>query len=267
MQPTLAGIFIGLAVVGAAMISIERFWPSVRGQALLRRGFLTDLAYWFLTPFVTRAISRGGVILALVIAALLLGRKPDRAAIEAMLAGHGPIGAQPKWLQALEMIVLLDFLGYWLHRLFHGRRLWAFHEVHHSSEDLDWLSSVRVHPINDLVNRTIPVVVLVLLGFSPLVLAGALPFFAVYAILLHANVTWDFGPLKWLLASPAFHRWHHTSAEEGRDKNFAGVLPVWDILFGTWYMPAHRPSQFGSGRPVPNTVIGQFLWPFRQPKA
>lgn len=248
------------------MILVERLWPSVPGQPLLRRGFTTDLAYGLFTPVVTRAISRGTMILALVIAAVLLCHKPDRAVFEAIVAGYGPIGAQPKWLQAIELIVILDFLGYWLHRMFHGRRWWAFHEVHHSSEDLDWLSSVRVHPINDLVNRIVPAVIVVALGFSLLVLAAALPFLAVYAILLHANVNWDFGPLKSVLASPAFHRWHHTSAEEGRDKNFAGLLPVWDIMFGTWFMPASPPPVFGSGRPLPKTLFGQLLWPFRQPR-
>ena len=227
---------------------------------------MTDLGYWIFTPIVTRAISRVGVIVALVIVALMFGQKPDKAAIEGLLAGHGPIGAQPKWVQAIELIVVLDFLGYWLHRLFHGQWWWRFHEVHHSSEDLDWLSAVRVHPVNDLVNRAVPLVIVVLLGFSPMVLAGALPVIAIYAILLHANVTWDFGPLKWVLASPAFHRWHHTSAGEGRDRNFAGLFPIWDIVFGTWYMPARQPSEFGSGRPVPGSLIGQLLWPFQRPR-
>jgi len=49
------------------------------------------------------------------------------------------------------------------------------------------------------------------------------------------------GPLRAVLASPRFHRWHHTSAKEGRDKNFAGLLPLWDILFGTYYMPDLQP--------------------------
>jgi hypothetical protein len=57
--------------------------------------------------------------------------------------------------------------------------------------------------------------------------AGALPFFTAFAIFPHANVSWDFGSLRAVLASPRFHRWHHTAAEEGRDKNFAGLLPLW----------------------------------------
>jgi sterol desaturase/sphingolipid hydroxylase (fatty acid hydroxylase superfamily) len=151
-----------------------------------------------------------------------------------------------------------------MHRMFHGRRLWRFHAIHHSSEDLDWLSSVRVHPVNDLISRLIPSVVVIMLGFSPLALAGALPFFALYAILLHANVDWDFGPARKLVASPRFHRWHHTGEAEGRDKNFAGLLPLWDILFGTFHMPPRAPERLGVADPVPRGLIGQLIWPFRK---
>lgn len=261
MPPTLGRLFLGFLIVGAGMVLIERLWPARRGQPLLRRGFWTDVAYWVFTPLVTRAISRIGVIAALLILFLLLGWRLDK---EAIMAGYGPIGAQPPLLQAIELIILLDLTGYWMHRLFHHRRLWRFHAIHHSSEDLDWLSAVRLHPVNDVLNRTVPAVVMVLLGFSPVALAGALPFFALYAILLHANVTWDFGPLRSVIASPAFHRWHHTGEAEGRDKNFAGLLPVWDILFGTYWMPRRTPVAFGVDDDVPATLWGQLLWPFRQ---
>jgi sterol desaturase/sphingolipid hydroxylase (fatty acid hydroxylase superfamily) len=124
-----------------------------------------------------------------------------------------------------------------------------------------------VHPANDLVAKIVPAVLAVGLGFAPAILAGALPFFALYAILLHANVDWDFGPLRSVIASPRFHRWHHTGEAEGRDKNFAGLLPLWDVLFGTYYMPARAPERFGVAEPVPGTLWGQLLWPFRRRRA
>ena len=255
------GILIGFVIVGAVMVAVERRWPANPDQPIVRRGFSLDLAYWLFTPLVTGAISRGGTIIAVVILAVLLGWKIDK---DTIAAGFGPIAAQPKWLQAIELLVLLDFIAYWMHRLFHRHHLWRFHAVHHSSEDLDWLSAVRVHPVNDLVNRIVPAILALLLGFAPAVLAGALPFFAVYAILLHANVDWDFGPLRRVIASPMFHRWHHTGEAEGRDKNFAGLLPIWDILFGTYYMPGRPPESFGVPDPVPTTLWGQLIWPFRR---
>ncbi len=258
---TLIDIVIAFVLVGGAMLFIERKWPATPAQSILRRGLRLDICYWLFTPIVTRAISRIGVIAAVVILGLLLGWKLDK---DAILAGYGPIAAQPDWLQAVEMIVLLDFTAYWTHRLFHSGRLWPFHAIHHSSEDLDWLSSVRLHPVNDLANRIPPAILLLLAGFKPAILAAALPFFAIYAILLHANVDWDFGPLRRVIASPRFHRWHHTGEAEGRDKNFAGLLPLWDILFGTYYMPDRPPTKFGVTDPVPRSLWGQLVWPFRR---
>ncbi len=161
------------------------------------------------------------------------------------------------------MLVLGDFLAYWMHRAFHGGRLWRFHAIHHSSRDLDWLSSVRLHPVNDAVMRIAGAVPILLVGFSPLSLVAITPLLTLFAILLHANIDWDWGPLRSVVASPRFHRWHHTDEGEARDKNFAGLLPVWDILFGTYFMPSDRlPASFGTQTPVPEGLAGQILFPF-----
>jgi sterol desaturase/sphingolipid hydroxylase (fatty acid hydroxylase superfamily) len=85
------------------------------------------------------------------------------------------------------------------------------------------------------------------------------------AILVHANLDWDWGPLRAVVVSPRFHRWHHTDEANARDNNFAGLLPLWDILFGTYYMPRDRaPQQFGTATPVPAGLIGQLIFPFRR---
>jgi sterol desaturase/sphingolipid hydroxylase (fatty acid hydroxylase superfamily) len=178
------------------------------------------------------------------------------------------LGRQPLWLQALEMLVIGDFIGYWTHRWFHGRRLWKFHAIHHSSRDLDWLSAVRLHPVNDWLSRWIQASALVVLGFTPAAVAAYVPFLTFYAIFVHANVSWGLGPLGWLVASPKFHRWHHTSEDEGLDKNFAGLLPLFDVAFGTYYMPRDRlPERFGLAREaIPEGILGQLAYPFRRAK-
>jgi len=152
------------------------------------------------------------------------------------------------------------------HRLGHATRLWRFHKLHHSSEDLDWLSAVRVHPVNDVLSKLALAVPLACLGFPLSALAGYVPFLTFYAILLRANVSWSFGPLRYVIASPLFHRWHHTIEDQGHDKNFAPLFPFVDFLFGTFYMPRlHRPERFGTTRTVvPETFIGQLMFPFRK---
>ena len=267
MAQTLSGIVIGFLLLAALIGPLERLWPSVRRQATWRRGFATDLAYWLFTPLVTRWVTRAGVIGAVLLLAFAAGVPFDRAHFEAWASQPGRlVGGQPRWLQILEVLVLGDLIGYWTHRLFHARMLWRFHAVHHCSTEVDWLSSVRLHPVNDVASRAVAVLPIALAGFPLTILAGYVPFLTFYAILLHANLPWTFGPLRYALASPAFHRWHHTSEEEGMDKNFAGLFPWVDLLFGTFYMPKGRqPAEFGiRGERVPETLWGQLAYPFRR---
>ncbi len=265
----LLGFLLGFAFLTLVFSGIERLFPSIPGQRWWRRGARTDLVYWLATPLVFKPIAKGFTVVALVLLAIVATRgvvvRGD--AVRAwVLAGHGPFGALPPGPQAIVALLVVDFTGYWSHRLFHRRPLWRFHAVHHSPVELDWLASVRVHPINEIVNSLLPAVVLIGLGFRADVLQGVIPFFSLYAILLHANVSWSFGPLRYVLASPRFHRWHHTSEHEGLDKNFAGLFPLWDLLFGTFYMPPGRiPVAFGlSHEAVPEGFWKQLWWPFQR---
>ena len=69
-----------------------------------------------------------------------------------------------------------------------------------------------------------------------------------------------------MLASPVFHRWHHTSEDEGLDTNFAGLFPFIDLAFGTFHMPPDRlPTRFGLVHDdVPHGLVRQLLYPFRR---
>jgi len=259
----LTGLFFGLLLFSAFFWIVESLFAANPDQPRLhrRRGFLTDVAYWFATPLVTKSISQIGLALILV----LIYRERPAEIREMLLARDTGLASQPLWLQAIEILVIGDFIAYWMHRWFHGRRLWKFHAIHHCSKDLDWLSSVRLHPVNDWLTRWVQASSLVLLGFSPLAVAAYVPFLTFYAIFLHANVSWGFGPLGKVIASPRFHRWHHTSEDEGLDKNFAGLFPFFDILFGTYYMPKDRlPQRFGiRDDDVPEGFLGQLAYPFR----
>jgi sterol desaturase/sphingolipid hydroxylase (fatty acid hydroxylase superfamily) len=262
MPQTVQGVLIGFVVLLLAFRALQLLRPRDKRLPLLRRGFWTDLAYWAFTPLVTKAVTRAVVIIAIVPVALLAYGKVDK---DLLLHGFGPAARLPLWLQAVLILVLGDFIGYWMHRWFHGERLWRFHAVHHSSVDLDWLSAVRLHPVNDALMRVAGAVPLLALGLAPVALAGVAPVLTLMAILVHANLDWDWGPLRAVVASPRFHRWHHTDEASARDKNFAGLLPLWDILFGTYYMPKDRlPQQFGTESPVPPGLLGQLLFPFRR---
>ena len=106
-------------------------------------------------------------------------------------------------------------------------------------------------------------VILLMAGISPNIMLWVGPFNTFHSAFVHANLNWTFGPFRYLIASPVFHRWHHTYADQGGDKNFAPTFPFLDLLFGTFYMPKDRlPSVFGiDGRAVPNRLLGQLLHP------
>ena len=217
------------------------------------RAALTDLVYWFVVPLFTRLATIA--LLVLGTGWLYGGQAPSLL----------PIKHLPAWAQCLLVLVLQDILLYGLHRAFHGRLAWRFHAVHHSPVVLDWASTARFHPVNQVVSFSVADAAVVLLGFSQETLAGLAVFNVAYSAFVHANLDWTFGPFKYVLASPVFHRWHHTTEEEGLDKNFASTFPVLDLIFGTFYMPEGKlPERFGSGDPnMPESFLGQLFYPFR----
>lgn len=260
MQPV--RLIFAFLILTLIFWAIEFCWPSQPAQRRFRSGFGVDLVYWFFTPLVSKAASQFVLLLVLAPLFLLLGYKLER---ETFANGWGPLLHLPAWLQAVTILVAGDFIGYWSHRWFHSRRLWKYHAIHHSSKELDWLSAVRLHPVNEIGSRVLQAIPFVFLGFSPAVLAAYVPFLTFYAIFVHANVRWDFGPLRYVIATPTFHRWHHTREDEAIDTNFAGLLPIWDILFGTFYMPKGKvPTEFGvHDDSVPESFVGQLAYPFR----
>ena len=104
------------------------------------------------------------------------------------------------------------------------------------------------------------------LGFDEGPLLAYLVVVSAQATFIHANVRFDFGPLKWLIATPQFHHWHHADEAEAINKNFAVHLPALDAVFGTMYLPRRWPRGYGigSGQPVPDGFMRQLVWPFRR---
>lgn len=275
-SPTLVGIVVGFAVLAALFAVLEgRFRTRDRMPWWRRKDVRTDLAWWVATPFLSRATTLVAVAATVGVVVLATGRSVASIRAETAAGGFpdlGVLGLGPTlraWPLAAQLFVgllLVDLLGYGLHRAFHRRPLWPFHAVHHSSPRLDWLSSTRVHPLNELVTKAVEGSTLLLAGFDPRVFAVVTPFLTVYAILLHADVRWDFGPLRRVVASPVFHRWHHAADREAWDKNFAGLFAFWDVLFRTYHCPAGRlPEALGAPtEPVPGRFLAQLVHPFRR---
>ncbi len=182
--------------------------PRTRGE------LARDLACWVFVPLLT---------------ALAL----ERLGLDARLRGAAltRAGELPVWLQAALALLLADLVGYATHRAFHSRVLYRWHALHHARGRVDWLAAGRMHPINDLLSAAARTVLLGLVGFDLGALAPYLPLVLFHLVFIHADLPIDFGPLRWVLVSPAFHRHHHTQA--GGRQNLASIFPWIDAAFGT----------------------------------
>lgn len=260
---TAAGQFFWLCGLALAFGLLARAMPCNPGQGWRRPGIAADLAYYFVMPLLGRFVR---IFYLSVGVFLLFQGVSDATLTEYFTHGFGPLGSLPVWLQAAIVFLVSDVYLYWMHRWFHGRALWPYHAIHHSSAKVDWLSTWRFHPVNTWLEFTSLDALVLLAGFSPESLSVMAAFNIAYSAMVHANLNWTFGPLRYVLASPVFHRWHHTTQEAGIDKNFAPTFPLLDLAFGTFYMPEGEvPTEFGvRGKEVPHGFLGQLVWPFRQ---
>ena len=198
---TVVGVLVTLIILGTIFFVIERMMGRGRPQPIVRKGWWTDVIYWITTLLLTKPLVRLMFILPLSLLIIAKVTSVDGLKIGSY-AGYGPLSRQPVWLQAIQVYVLVDFCAYWTHRLFHQGRWWPFHAVHHSSKELDWLGSLRVHPVNDFVNKLAQASPVLLMGYNPTVTLSTAPILTFYAIFIHANVNWDFGPLRGVIATP-----------------------------------------------------------------
>ena len=142
---------------------------------------------------------------------------------------------------AVLAVLLADFLYYWEHRFAHEVRvLWLNHAVHHSSRHMNIVTGVRFGPFEG-VWSVIALMPMVLIGFPPeLVIFGSLVVLA-YQTWIHTELIGKLGPLEWLLNTPAHHRVHHGCDDQYLDRNYGGILIVWDRLFGTFQAELETP--------------------------
>ena len=243
-----------LLVLGLVFVPLERCF-ALREQPIFRRGWQTDLRHFFVSHAGVQLLSFASLIPMQVLFAWAVESPLQRA-----------VAAQPFWLQLVEILFVVDFVTYWVHRAFHAFPwLWSVHAIHHSSLALDWLAGSRMHLLDVIVTRALGFAPVFVLGFSPPAVYAYLAFVSFHAVFIHANVRLRMPGLRWVIATPEFHHWHHTSDEEGIDKNFAAFLPLFDKLFGTAHLPDHWPRRYGTVKfQPPDRYLGQLLYPFRR---
>lgn len=250
---------LNLIAFSVVFVPLEQLFPKRSDQPIFRPSWRTDLTYFFFSAVLVQLTT----ILTLKPAMILFSW-----AVNSEIQGW--VGSLPFVLQFLGILLVADLAQYWVHRLFHRvPRLWRFHEVHHSAESMDWLAGSRLHLVDVAVTRGISYIPIYLLGFAEAPLFAYIVFVSIHATFIHSNLRFEFGPLRWLTATPQFHHWHHCADEKLIDKNFAVHLPVLDWLFGTYHLPKGVwPTSYGisGGATVGNGYFSQMLQPFLSAK-
>ena len=247
-----------LTVLTVIFVPLERLFAA-HPQKILRKGILTDLAYYFMSGIVPMAI----LSVPLAMMAWVVHRTVPPVI-------HETISSLPLGVRACLGLVVGEIGYYWGHRLSHEIPfLWRFHSIHHSAEEMDFMVSSRAHPVDMLVSRIsvlVPIYILGLDGPTGSASGGSnvaifVAFFTtVWGFFVHANVWWRLGPIEWLISSPAFHHWHHT-LHGPINVNYSSTLPWLDRLFGSHYLPDKLPDAYGIKAKVPDDLVDQLFYP------
>jgi sterol desaturase/sphingolipid hydroxylase (fatty acid hydroxylase superfamily) len=178
---------------------------------------------------------------------------------------HGVISDWPFAAQVVLFVVTHDLYIYVFHRAQHHHRwLWRLHEAHHSAREVDWIAGARSHALEILVNQTVELGAMILLGADPEVILCKGAISTVWGMWIHANVDVRSGRLQYLINGPELHRWHHAIDYPGDGANYGTKLAIWDWLFGTAYRPPRRPAGYGLAGAFPRGYLAQFVFAFRR---
>jgi sterol desaturase/sphingolipid hydroxylase (fatty acid hydroxylase superfamily) len=173
--------------------------------------------------------------------------------------------ALPLGIQFAILFIVSDFVSFITHRFLHTNdTLWKFHQLHHSTENLNTLSAFRHHGIEDLYYGLSHTVLSFIFIVDPHIRLGLglLITFACY--FQHANLRVKFGPwVDRIFITPLNHRWHHSLASyRPKGQNFGLFLSIWDRWFGSYYVPSHEPERLGTSADYPRTLARRLIYPF-----
>lgn len=229
-----------------AVLATPIFAAAIVVEVLVarRRGRLDEL-YWLGTAI--SDVSCGAVFQTLEVLLTLLTLPLYARILEHAALVRWDEGSPWPWVIGMLGV---DFLYYWWHRVSHVVNvMWAVHGVHHQSEDYNLAVALR-QPVLEPLTWFLFTWVLALFGVPPLVLVASFGANLFYQFWIHTELVDRLPrPLEWVLNTPSHHRVHHGVDPEYLDRNYGGVLIVWDRLFGTFQAEHQRPT-YGTTVPL-----------------
>ncbi len=263
MYPSWGNYFYWLIGLSISVWLLEIIMPWRKKQSIIRKDFWLDGFYMFFNFFLFSLILYNGLSNVAVKAfndfLHLFGLK-NIVAIE--------ISSLPVFLQLAIAFVVADFIHWNVHRLLHRVPwMWEFHKVHHSVKEMGFAAHLRFHWMETIFYKTIQYIPLAMIGF------GIDDFFIIHIIavtighLNHANLSWNYGALKYIINNPNMHIWHHAKALPENHKygvNYGISLSVWDYIFKTCYVPkSGRDIELGfeEDEKFPKSFQSQIIYP------
>lgn len=253
-----AWILITLPLLVVFLV-VEILLPLERRWSMTWRNLVTDLVYVALAGAAITLVATGLALLSITIAGTT----------------NGPARDWPLWLQVPVLLLVFEFLNYWIHRSMHrlggqvGAVLWRVHAAHHLPRGLYLLMHAVSHPINALLVQSIAIILPIsLMGYRPDAVLIFLVVNAFHGIISHFNVDLRMGLANRIFVGPELHRYHH-SADPLEAMNYGATLSVWDQVFGTFvYRPQRSPAALGvrpaQGFPEYRQVLRVLGLPFRR---
>ena len=171
----------------------------------------------------------------------------------------------PEPIQLVAFLLAIDFCRYWKHRAMHAVPvLQSIHSIHHSSENLNFLTAFRIHLLEYVFDGLITLLPVVVLGIPPAMWLPVYLSFILLNAIQHSDVDLGFRWLNRILVSPRFHAVHHSQNRSEYSSNYGSLFCIWDILFGTANFGASRLKSYGLPHlKIPQSFFGQFIFPAR----
>lgn len=254
-------IVLGAVVLSATAIAVgERWTPHAEYWSRSHDDVRTDALHMFFSVIMPPPVVDGLLAALLPLAFALVP--------QAKIAPIWPTEL-PLAVQLVLALLAAELFQYWIHRWMHERPLlWRLHAVHHSAPRLYWLNAGRFHPLDTALSYTVSSAPLWILGCPVETITLFAVFTGVHGMLQHANIELRLGWLNWVFSMSELHRWHHSRDVERANANYGANLILWDIVFGTRYLPddvAHQPEDVGfeGDEDLPGGFLAQLLVPFR----
>ena len=267
-NPTWYSYFYWLIGISLIVWTLEVIIPWRKNQKVIRKDFWLDGFYMFFNFFIFSLVAYNAISMVgveLFNDFLGLFGIINVVAIE--------IKTWPVLLQFVLMFVIADFIQWNVHRMLHRVPwMWEFHKVHHSVKEMGFAAHLRFHWMETIIYKSALYLPLTMIGFG----ISDLFYLHLFTILIghlnHANVDWDYGPLKYVFNNPRMHLWHHARelpTERPYGMNYGISLSLWDYLFMTDYVPHNKGDialGFHEDDDFPQDFVRQVTYPWRKNK-